>query len=280
MIKLFNPALDNVAISEKQTEEKNLHIYKELISQGELIPFEMIASHMNSKRVLVIEPHSDDGTFSAGGVLAKFFSEGSIITSLCIFSKQAAKEAIRKKEAERIYKDIFYGDVIFADFIDGFYRTGEDIKGNYMGEFNAVKKKITECIKQFQPDIVLGPLAIGDHVDHRIVNSVLMTYYKKERNFEIWFYEDYPYCWEDRERFLNTAFGLLKRGKMRLQYVDISRYLNNKTNLNMIYLSQHEETWESLNNKYKELAVTVGKEEGLFGSESKTGEFERYWVLR
>lgn len=279
MIKFYNPALADTAIDRSSENKEGLEKHRELIQDGRIIPIMKIQGEKNAKKVLVVEPHSDDGIYSAGGLLSKLFSEGSMIISVCVFSKHETLEIVRKREAERIYKDIFGGNVIFLNFLDGFFRTGNGIADSYMADYVAVKQALSECIKREEPDIVLGPLAIGGHIDHKLVHSALIAYCKKNKKFKMWFYEDYPYCNQNRIQFFKKISNLASQGRLHSKYVEISEFLYNKVSLNMVYRSQHSETWEKLYENYSELAKMVGSEAKMLEKTCEEGWYERYWVL-
>lgn len=278
MVTIFHSAQEENAVFCNSIEDEILKEQKEKIESGLLISIKGITEKKTNRKVLVVEPHSDDGTYSAGGLLSKLVLNGDKIVSVCVFSKHNTLELIRKNEGRRIYLDIMKGNIIFLDLLDGIFRTGNDKKSSFSKDFLCVRKMLAETIRNEKPNLILGPAGIGGHVDHVLVNMALMDIFRTNKKQSIWLYEDYPYC-VDRIEFINSIRTMLKNGKVRPEYIDVSNHIFNKTSYNMVYQSQHKNKWSKLYEIYNDLAKTVGFEAKVCNKNSEK-IYERFWVLQ
>lgn len=229
----------------------------------------------NLKKVLIIEPHSDDGGFSMGGTLAKFKDAGIKMQCLCVFSASTPViQNIRREEGRELYCDILEGDIKFLDFIDAFYRK-ENLASMYIKLRNQVKNFIIEN----RPDCIFAPMAIGSHIDHEIVSKVVLELAKSLRNIPIYFYEDFPYCCIEEKIPMKKIFNLQKKYVFE-KFMDISGFLYDKASYYMVYSSQGEKNYKEILEIYREL----GKKNGLEGTKHDANIvvgnlYERFWEL-
>lgn len=90
----------------------------------------------------------------------------------------------------------------------------------------------------FEYDDIYFPLAIGGHVDHRIVRHLVLQNYLKlqKAGVNLYAYEDLPYAWYgDNDKALNS---LIKKHRVTPITLDISSSINKKMDLLRIYRSQ------------------------------------------
>lgn len=70
-----------------------------------------------------------------------------------------------------------------------------ELRASYLDErFEAVCRALDAACEELSPDLVFAPLALGGHVDHRIVFEALRRS-TRLRAARVFYYEDLPYAW-------------------------------------------------------------------------------------
>lgn len=64
---------------------------------------------------------------------------------------------------------------------------------------NELSECLYEIVKEIEPEYIVGPLATGLHVDHRLVNKLLIDFPHKKKLF----YEDKPYAIAQEHKFIS-----------------------------------------------------------------------------
>ena len=222
--------------------------------------------HIN--KILVIEPHPDDGVYSAGGTLSKLNKMRCKIFGACLFSNTGDNSNARHMEEQIIYKEYFSSEVFFGELLDaplrGYIFNDENDTIDFdINTFILVRKKLKNIILDIEPDIVIGPMGIGFHIDHLITRIALLDLWKKNRTFQLQLYEDYPYCNKDKYHYIKAVHDVSQKVMLEPIYYDITHQIDEKVNLHMIYQSQHESTRSVVYKCLKDLAEAV-KIEGVY----------------
>jgi LmbE family N-acetylglucosaminyl deacetylase len=163
--------------------------------------------------VVAISPHLDDAAFSVGGLLAARARGGDRITIVTCFTGNVAQpqgfalacqldkglDAAVDYMALRRDEDLAACAVIGAEAIHlpfleaphrGYASAAELFAERRMddGVLLPLTYALGELVERLAPDLLLGPLAVGDHVDHWIVRQALAA---SAQTLMLW--EDWPY---------------------------------------------------------------------------------------
>ena len=171
------------------------------------------------KRVLAISPHLDDAVFSAGGTLAQHADAGDEVTVLTCFTGNVANPsgfalacqidkgldenvdymALRRTEDVAACTEIG-AKALHWPFLEAPHRGYENAEALFAGVHggDAIEDELApalaEVMAKLQPDLVYGPWAVGNHVDHIVVRSAL----ERVAPEVIW-WEDYPYAMRETQ---------------------------------------------------------------------------------
>ena len=177
-------------------------------------------------RYIFISPHLDDISLSCGGIVNylhkneinveiwSIFAGSPVSNNLTPFAESLHNrwklplDAPKTRRAE----DIIACEILGAlhkhfDFLDCIYRFDsqdhplinheEDLYQNLPDSQNYLVDEISTLIGSLisQQDIIISPLAIGNHVDHQIIFRAIQKLSFKN----LFFYEDYPYVIKTNE---------------------------------------------------------------------------------
>lgn len=163
--------------------------------------------------ILAVSPHLDDAAFSVGGMLAAHARGGGRVTIVtcftatmpdptdfalaCQLDKGLGPEvdymALRRTEDQAACA-VIGARAIHLPLPEAPHRGYDDARALFTGRHagDTILPALTEAIRQVlvdcAGDVVLGPLAIGDHVDHWLVRDALIA---TEAGALLW--EDWPY---------------------------------------------------------------------------------------
>lgn len=163
--------------------------------------------------VVAISPHLDDAAFSVGGLLAARARAGDRITILTCFTGNVARPtgfalacqldkglapdvdymALRRAE-DRAACAVIGADAIHLPLLEAPHRgyaSAPELFGPRRaddGMLGPLATMLDEHLQSLRPDLLLGPLAVGDHVDHWLVRDALGAI---GRPVLLW--EDWPY---------------------------------------------------------------------------------------
>lgn len=162
-------------------------------------------------RVLIVSPHFDDAPLSLGqSMLDGWLSQHDLTVGVVFSSSNYTRwfhptrrraplaTAIRRFE-ERVNSRRFHYRVITAGYEEAVLRlnsmsTESFLRPDYDAHDDPLLPAITTCIAEWARsfDAVLGPLGIGDHIDHHLAAAA--THVASANHSLVGFYEDRPYC--------------------------------------------------------------------------------------
>ena len=163
--------------------------------------------------VVAISPHLDDAAFSVGGLLAARARAGDRVTIVTCFTGNVAQPqgfalacqldkgldaavdymALRRDE-DLAACAMIGAEAIHLPFLEaphrGYASAAELFAERRMddGVLLPLTYALGELVESLAPDLLLGPLAVGDHVDHWIVRDALAA---SAQTLLLW--EDWPY---------------------------------------------------------------------------------------
>jgi LmbE family N-acetylglucosaminyl deacetylase len=150
---------------------------------------------------LALSPHLDDAVLSCPVHLQRLRAQGQAVVVATIFTEgdQSAEAQYRQRRAEdrRAVRALgcsrFHFGFLDAPFRSDAYR---DFCGIAFGEVDpttqaAVADRIGRLAARLKPERVFAPLAVGNHVDHRLVRQAALRAVSHDR---LLFYEDRPYA--------------------------------------------------------------------------------------
>lgn len=165
------------------------------------------------KHLVAVSPHLDDAAFSAGGTLAKHAREGWRVTVITCFTGNVARPqgfalacqldkglgpeidymALRRDEDLQACK-VLGAEAVHLPLLEAPHR-GYDSAPALFGARLASDDATAQLTPLLHPlvahaDRVLGPLAIGDHVDHHVVRDALIALRPDALLWEDWPYAD------------------------------------------------------------------------------------------
>lgn len=167
------------------------------------------------QHLLVISPHLDDAVLSVGALIVGFDE----VTVLTVFtggpqgalSPAAVEDRSRyggrdplpiRLDEDRTAGDVLGFDRVLADVPELIFRRRADgtprcsslddifggVTADDAGVVTQVAAFIEEWVERLQPDVVMGPLSIGNHADHAIVRQAVDM-----QLLPITYYRDMPY---------------------------------------------------------------------------------------
>jgi len=170
-------------------------------------------------KLLAISPHLDDAAFSAGGLLASRVDQGWDVTVATCFTGNVAQPtgfalacqldkglgadidymALRRGE-DLIACETLGARAIHLPFLEAPHRGYASAKMLFAERLpddrivDAVATALGEVLAAERPDLVLGPLCLGNHVDHYVVLDAIQ---RSCADHAVLLWEDWPYA--DRE---------------------------------------------------------------------------------
>jgi LmbE family N-acetylglucosaminyl deacetylase len=163
--------------------------------------------------LVAVSPHLDDAAFSAGGTLARHAREGGRVTIITCFTGNVAAPrgfalacqldkglspdidymALRRAEDERACAAIG-ATPVHLPFLEAPHRGYGSAPALFGPRLPAddIADRLAPVLADLVADavLILGPLGIGDHVDHHIVREALERIADPE-HLLLW--EDWPY---------------------------------------------------------------------------------------
>jgi LmbE family N-acetylglucosaminyl deacetylase len=181
-------------------------------------------------KLLAISPHLDDAAFSAGGLLAaRAMLEWEVTVATCFTGNVARPTgfALACQLDKGLAADVDYmalrraEDVVacrelgaravhlpFLEAPHRGYSSAPMLFGPRLAEDDIVEPLATALaalVQAERPDLVLGPLCLGDHVDH---HAVLDAMKRACTGYDILLWEDWPYA--DRQTRIAAAPALVQ----------------------------------------------------------------------
>ena len=166
-------------------------------------------------RVVAVSPHLDDAAFSAGGTLARHARAGDAVTIVTCFTGNVARPtgfalacqldkglapeidymALRRAE-DAAACAVIGARALHLPFLEAPHRGYESAPALFAARrtdddmADRLRTALAQAI--IAADIVLGPLCLGDHVDHHIVRDALLSLRPDALLWEDWPYLDRP----------------------------------------------------------------------------------------
>lgn len=163
--------------------------------------------------VVAISPHLDDAAFSVGGLLAARARAGDRVTVVTCFTGNVAQPtgfalacqldkglspevdymALRRAEDEAACA-VIGARAVHLPLLEAPHRGYASAPELFAARRDddamlaPLTKAIAQAIGALSPDVLLGPLAIGDHVDHWLVRDALAAI-----GAPVLLWEDWPY---------------------------------------------------------------------------------------
>lgn len=194
------------------------------------IKYEMI---LPGRKWLVIAPHPDDEVIGCGGTILKAIDYGIQISILFLTDGEKggrgdAEEIrrIRRTEAMTIWQEALGVSVYFSGLADSAIRSDDDSVSN-----------IYRYICHIQPDTILVPHIMEQHMDHRLSNELLAkALNKSDKKYEIVAYEVwtsiYPNVAINITDYYRAKVGLIQQYRSQMDFFDYAElvYLHNRKN--------------------------------------------------
>lgn len=167
-------------------------------------------------RLLAVSPHLDDAAFSAGGTLALRAREGWDVIVATVFTGNVARPegfalacqldkglgpdidymALRREE-DRNACATLGARPLHLQLLEAPHRGYESAAALFAGRLaddrlgDALPAFLGGVISALDPDLIMGPLTLGDHIDHHQVRDALAVA-AGDRLLLLW--EDWPYA--------------------------------------------------------------------------------------
>lgn len=170
--------------------------------------------------VLAISPHLDDAAFSVGGLLSAYARAGDRVTILTCFTGNLLAPtgfalacqldkglgadvdymALRRAE-DRAACAVIGAEAVHLSLLEAPHRGYASAPELFAARrpddtvLAPLTQQLSEQIVALQPDVLLGPLAIGNHVDHWLVRDALTAI-----GAPMLLWEDWPYLTRAHDR--------------------------------------------------------------------------------
>lgn len=211
---------------------------------------------MAESRVLLLSPHCDDIPLSLGASLLRK-SWGEAVHVLVVFSRSAytrfagwensipETSALRQAEEKRAAELAGY-TVEFLPFGEPYVRPGYREIGDVFDRqrdtaadavWPEVRTALLDLLRNWR-GVVISPLALGGHIDHRIVRSVFEEATGELDGIAPAFYEDLPYAAQYSSLDIFKSVPAAVRGQALAPVPAPGAPLEDKLELLTVYNSQ------------------------------------------
>lgn len=213
--------------------------------------FQSIFERNNFRRIVLLSPHPDDIAYSLGGsvylippnchsIIITVFNKSIYVSESSTNLNKQNITLLRKRE-ELSYADRIGVQQFFLNFPDASilgYTAQSELQGNYKDKrFKYVCSKIDNLLCSISPDLIFCPIAIGKHIDHRIVfEAAYLSFLKNKWN--MLYYEDLPYVYYADKVDLTTLTVDKLKTKTSTIFCDITEVIEKKRSNLFIYQSQ------------------------------------------
>lgn len=182
---------------------------------------------------IFLSPHLDDAALSCGGQIAQATRSGAKVLVISVFTADAPSGELsplaselhamwgagenpfpERRREDRQSCAILGADCQHWNFSDAIYRrdgAGRWLYPSRQALFGKLDKaddllvqELSRCLAALSGLAVRGPMAIGGHVDHRLVRAALEA--AALPGLEL--YEDYPYARSRKQRLLARGLSL------------------------------------------------------------------------
>lgn len=164
-------------------------------------------------KIVVLSPHRDDAAFSLTLTVKSFLRAGHHVSVLNCFTRSnyapfadtsfvhendclSFISALRQREDEAWRQQQASASLTLIDLHlkDAPLRLRcplDDLRTREINPADKATPKIRKTLDDLQPDALVLPLALGDHVDHRTARNAAMS---PDHSLALAFYEDLPYA--------------------------------------------------------------------------------------
>jgi len=215
-------------------------------------------------KTIIFSPHLDDAVFSLGGcLLRRLFPQPSVIniytrSRYCIegLGEEAAVTHMRRNEDREAMRMLGIA-ASYWDFPDASLKPEYPDESSYLNptadtkgdpSYADVFTRIAEVGRNWREALLLAPLALGNHIEHRVVAEACGELLREGRS--VAFYEDGSYLGHSAEEGASIAARLGLTHHVTLRPVNFSE----KECLVRLYASQvDQEILASLRRAYSEV---------------------------
>lgn len=201
--------------------------------------------------------------------------------------------SVRKREDERYayFAEASLIDLDLPDAVHRGYEGDEALLGRPYEDDAPPTEILRREILRLEPQQVYFPLAIGGHVDHRLIRDAALSLLSDPEAWvmpnpsllgSVSFYEDFPYAWwtgfSGPAELARREVDLPDRLVLEARYADISDQLERKIAALRLYASQVERLFESeqgMLDAVTGFAARVAESSGVGGGAAA----ERYWAV-
>lgn len=230
------------------------------VPHGQPAQRSMSSSHgtQTTRTVTVLSPHQDDACFSLGISLMRWIRWHRILIINCftvsdyvVTSVRGSREGVSRRRASE--DDVFVCTLgpcatsIDLGFVDAPLRLGCPAEQTCLertltsADRTDIQALAHALLGSLEPGLVLLPLGLGSHIDHRIAK--LAGLQAVIRTHQIGFYEDLPYavwCTDEKIRLMVASLQILVQESLLPLVCSIPEGTERKRQLMLSYPSQLE----------------------------------------
>lgn len=209
----------------------------------------MLQNYKNGQIYVFLSPHIDDIAFSISGSLRRIIQKNTSYL-VNIFSKtnyyvsnfdlKSMSVGVQRKTEDKLFIKRFKLKPIYLDHDDssvlGHTSVSELICSHKDFRNNMVRNSLINIFNIIKPDIVFCPLAIGGHIDHRMLKDELVNIIEICK--KVYFYEDLPYSCEYKPTDLLSIINKTFPFDLFPEEIDISNNWLEKKECISFYESQ------------------------------------------
>lgn len=180
---------------------------------------------MDTRRVLVLAPHTDDGEFACGGTIARYIEEGSEVYYVAFSSCD-------KSVPDEYPSDVLKSELHEATRTLGISENRVLLMDYPVREFNSRRQDILEDMirieRDVKPSMVLLPCQSDTHQDHEVIATEGFRAYKRTSMM------GYEMPWNNLT-FRSVAFVELRERHLEKKVAALKCY---KSQMNRAYASE------------------------------------------
>jgi len=239
---------------------------------------------------LYLSPHYDDAVYSCGGQIAKLVAAGEEVLIWTLMAGvpslplpdtpvlqdnhqrwQAGENPMQqRREEDQNAAKILGASVQYADLLDCIYRTANGdalyaTEDSLWGDIHPDDPAQRQLHALELPPIthLYAPLAVGDHVDHKVVRDWALEIAVMKPDFAVAFYTDYPYL-RDAEAIAHALEQIPFSLQPETVHLDESN-MQTKIAAMKAYRSQISSFWDDESSVAAEVRETFTLPEGGYG---------------
>jgi LmbE family N-acetylglucosaminyl deacetylase len=133
---------------------------------------------MNTQRILILAPHTDDGEWGAGASIARWIRQGHMVWYVAF---SAAEESV----VNGFSPDILRSEIIAASAELGLKVENLQVLNQKVRYFPRDRQDILEKMvalrQEINPTLVLMPSSFDTHQDHKVINEEGFRAFKRSR---------------------------------------------------------------------------------------------------